>query len=100
MHAFVVLGLIFSIPSQEIGLGNFSKMTYFVLSGSKTLTQSINQFRFGTNDRRKPRKNWLTAVRLKNSSGNGDGSNIVSEMPFMSATGNASLHTVPDMLLM
>ena len=30
MCAFVVLCLVFSIPSQEIGLDNVSKMTYFV----------------------------------------------------------------------
>jgi len=30
MCAFVVLGFVFSIPSQEIGLGNVSEMTYFV----------------------------------------------------------------------
>jgi len=28
--SFVVLGFVSSIPSQEIGLGNMSKMTYFV----------------------------------------------------------------------
>jgi len=34
MRAFVVLGFVFfSIPSQEIGLGNVSEMTYFVLCG-------------------------------------------------------------------
>jgi len=27
-----VLGFAFSIPSQEIGMGNVSEMTYFVLS--------------------------------------------------------------------
>jgi len=30
----VVLGSVFFIPSQEIGLGNVSKVTYFVLSGT------------------------------------------------------------------
>jgi len=39
--AFVALGLLFSIPGQEIGLGNVSKMTYFVSSGRKTRTQSV-----------------------------------------------------------
>ena len=34
----------FSIPSQEIGLGNVSEMTYFVWSGCKTLTQSIKKY--------------------------------------------------------
>jgi len=34
MHAFVVLALVFSIPSQVIGLGNVSEMTYFVSSGT------------------------------------------------------------------
>jgi len=33
MFAFVVLGLCFSMQNQEIGLGNVSKMTYFVSSG-------------------------------------------------------------------
>jgi len=33
MCAFVVLCLVFSVPSQKIGLGNVFKMTYFVLSG-------------------------------------------------------------------
>ena len=34
----------FSIPSQEIGSGNVSEMTYFVWSGTyKTTTQSISQ---------------------------------------------------------
>jgi len=33
MFAFVVLGLCFSMQNQEIGLGNISKMTYFVSSG-------------------------------------------------------------------
>jgi len=32
MYAFVVL--VFFIPSQEIGLGNISEMTYFVSSGT------------------------------------------------------------------
>jgi len=32
MHAFVVLGLVFFIPSQKIGLGNVSEMKYFVSS--------------------------------------------------------------------
>jgi len=32
MRAFVVLG--FSLPSQEIGLGNISKMTYFMSTGT------------------------------------------------------------------
>jgi len=30
MRAFVVLGFVFSTPSEEIGLGNVSEMTYFV----------------------------------------------------------------------
>jgi len=34
MCAFVVLGFVFSMPSQEIGLGNVSKMTYFVSVGT------------------------------------------------------------------
>jgi len=34
MRALVVLGLVFSLPSQEIGLGNISEMTYFVSSGT------------------------------------------------------------------
>jgi len=33
MFPIVVLGFVFFIPSQEIGLGNVTKMTYFVLSG-------------------------------------------------------------------
>jgi len=32
MCAFVVLGFVFSIPRQDIGLGNDSKMTYFASS--------------------------------------------------------------------
>jgi len=36
------VGLVFSMPSQKIGLGNVSKMTYFVLSGMQNLN-SINQ---------------------------------------------------------
>jgi len=32
MCAFVVLGFVFSIPNQEIGLGNVFEMTYFVSS--------------------------------------------------------------------
>jgi len=35
MCAFVVLGFVFFIPGQEIGLGNVSEMTYFVSSGTK-----------------------------------------------------------------
>ena len=31
---FVVLGLVFSIPSQETGLGNVSEMTDFLSSGT------------------------------------------------------------------
>ena len=40
MRAFVVLGLVFPMPSQEIGLGkrldggNVSEMTHFVSSGT------------------------------------------------------------------
>jgi len=34
MRAFVVLGIIFSIPSQKTGLGNVSKMTCFVSNGT------------------------------------------------------------------
>ena len=34
MCAFVVLGSVFTIPSQETGLGNVSKMTFFVSSGT------------------------------------------------------------------
>jgi len=34
MRAFVVLGFVFSIPSQQIGLGEVSEMTYFVSSGT------------------------------------------------------------------
>jgi len=40
MLAFVVLGLVFSILSQEIGLGNV--VTYFVSSGMQKHNQSIN----------------------------------------------------------
>jgi len=43
MCAFVVLGFDFSIPSQEIGLGNISKMTCLCWVGRKTTTQSGNQ---------------------------------------------------------
>ena len=32
----------FSTPNQEIGFGNVSEMTCFVLSGQKTLTDSVN----------------------------------------------------------
>jgi len=32
--ALVVLGFVFSIPSQENGLGNVSEVTYFMLSGT------------------------------------------------------------------
>jgi len=32
---FCCVRFCFSIPSQEIGLGNVSEMTYFVLSGSE-----------------------------------------------------------------
>ena len=51
LNTFVLIVLIacfccvrfsFSIPSQEIGLGNVSEMTYLVSSGHKTLTQSIS----------------------------------------------------------
>jgi len=34
MCDFVVLDLFFSIPRQEVGLGNVSEMTYFVSSGT------------------------------------------------------------------
>jgi len=34
MRAFVVLGLVFFIPSEEIGLGNVSKMTDFLSIGT------------------------------------------------------------------
>jgi len=34
MHAFVVLDSVFSTPSQEIGLGNVSEMTYSGSSGT------------------------------------------------------------------
>jgi len=34
MRTFVVLGLVFSMPSQEIGFDDVSEMTYFVLSGT------------------------------------------------------------------
>jgi len=34
MYAFVVLGLVFPILSQEIGLENVFEMTYFVSSGT------------------------------------------------------------------
>ena len=34
MRVFVALGLVFSIPSQETGLGNVSEMTYFVSGGT------------------------------------------------------------------
>jgi len=34
MCAFVVLGLVFFIPSQETGLGTICKVTYFVSSGT------------------------------------------------------------------
>jgi len=34
MCAFAVLGLIISIPSQEIGFGTVSEMSYFVSSGA------------------------------------------------------------------
>ena len=40
MCAFVVLGVVFFIPSQEIGLGNVSRMTYFVLSGTYYLASN------------------------------------------------------------
>jgi len=43
MHAFVMLDLVFSILSQEIGLGNVSKMTCFVWSGTQNLN-SVNQY--------------------------------------------------------
>ena len=44
MCAFVVFGFCFSIPSQEIGLGNVSEMTNFVCRvGRITLTQLINE---------------------------------------------------------
>jgi len=45
MRAFVVLGFVFCfpIPSQEISLGNVSKITCFVSSGMQNLN-SINQF--------------------------------------------------------
>jgi len=39
MCVFVVLGFVFSIPSQETGLGNISEMTYFVSSGTYNLNQ-------------------------------------------------------------
>jgi len=29
------IGLVFPVPSQEIGLGNVSEMTYFVSSGTR-----------------------------------------------------------------
>jgi len=32
MRAYIVLGFVFPYPSQEIGLGNTSEMTYFVSS--------------------------------------------------------------------
>jgi len=34
MRAFVVLGLVFSISSHEIGFEKVSEMTYFVSSGT------------------------------------------------------------------
>jgi len=44
MHAFVVLGLVFSIPSQEIGLGKRLQNGLFCVKWAvKTTTQSINR---------------------------------------------------------
>jgi len=31
---YYVLGFVFSLPSQEIGFGNVSEMTYFMSSGT------------------------------------------------------------------
>jgi len=45
MYPFVVLGFVSSIPSQEIGLGNISEMTYSMSSGTLNLN-SVNQSRF------------------------------------------------------
>ena len=42
MRAFVCVGFCFSIPSQEIGLGNVSRMTCFVSSGRWNLN-SVNE---------------------------------------------------------
>jgi len=42
MCAFVVFGLVFSIPSQEIGLENVSEMTWSVSSGTEN-HNSVNQ---------------------------------------------------------
>ena len=50
MCAFVVSGFSFSIPSQELGLGNVSEMTYSVSSGMQNLN-SINQLRCTVNYR-------------------------------------------------
>ena len=44
MRAFVVLSLVFSLPSQETGLGKRLRNDLFLcLVGRKTTTQSINQ---------------------------------------------------------
>jgi len=40
MYAFVVLGLVFPILSQEIGLENVFEMTYFVSS----VPQNLNSY--------------------------------------------------------
>jgi len=40
MHAFVVLGLVFSYQAN-LGLGSVSEMTYFVSSGTQNLN-SVN----------------------------------------------------------
>ena len=43
MRAFVVLGLVFSIPSQEIGLGKSVRNDLFWYDVKPQLNQSINQ---------------------------------------------------------
>jgi len=44
MRAFVVLGLFFSVPSQEIGLGKSLRNDLLLCRvGRKTTTESINQ---------------------------------------------------------
>ena len=43
LFAFVVLGLVPAVLSQEIGYENISEVTYFVLSGTSKL-KSFNQW--------------------------------------------------------
>ena len=42
MFAFVVFVLVFQYLAKRLAGKNVSEMTYFVLVGRKTLTQSIN----------------------------------------------------------